>query len=215
MQFTRRKNKKKNGKKNVPAKPTLTFREARFVEEYLRDGDGPRAALRAGFSRFKIHQRAEGLLKREKIVQAIRERRAELEFASKVVRERVTAELARIAFFNAKYLFDENGNPIPLNELPDDMTAAIEAVEVQTLPDGTVTSRAKFYNKLKALDILGKIIGTHGVVQDEEENERDRDEVYAMLKNLSRDELRALKEAYYRIKGVAVLEDKRKEGVKK
>lgn len=85
--------------------------------------------------------------------------------------EKIVTELARIAFFDPRDLFDANGNPIPINELPVDVAAVIAGLDVEEkagsmkivpgsdVPLEYLASRVKKYkltNKLQALEVLAK-----------------------------------------------------------
>lgn len=63
-------------------------------------------------------------------------------------KERVLAEFKALATFSIKDLFDSNGVPIPIHQLPDQVASAIKEINA----DGDV----KMVDKLKALDSLGK-----------------------------------------------------------
>lgn len=60
----------------------LTTRQARFVEEYLVDGNGTQAAIRAGYSASGAYTEASRLLRNAEVARAIKtrqENRAALE----------------------------------------------------------------------------------------------------------------------------------------
>src|SRR3546814_19225864 len=52
----------------VPAKRRLSLKKQRFVEEYLKDGNGSAAALRAGYAPRSAKNRAWELLKYDPVV---------------------------------------------------------------------------------------------------------------------------------------------------
>lgn len=73
--------------------------------------------------------------------------------------ENVLREYARIAFFDVKNLFDDEGNPLPLTELDDNTSAAIAGVDVQKLGKDEGFAQIvkyKLADKLRALDALAK-----------------------------------------------------------
>lgn len=73
--------------------------------------------------------------------------------------ENVLREYARIAFFDVKNLFDDDGNPLPLTELDDNTSAAIAGVDVQKLGKDEGFAQIvkyKLADKLRALDALAK-----------------------------------------------------------
>lgn len=63
-------------------------------------------------------------------------------------KERVLSEFKALSTYSIKDLFDENGSPIPIHKLPDEIATAIKEINA----DGDV----KLVDKLKALDSLGK-----------------------------------------------------------
>ena len=62
-------------------------------------------------------------------------------------------EIQRVAFFDVRKLFDANGEPIPVAELPDDV--AVAGAEVGE--DGAI--KLKYPNKLSALETFGRATG--------------------------------------------------------
>ncbi len=70
----------------------LNPRQDRFVDEYLLDGNGTQAAIKAGFSPATAAQQASRLLRNVKVQQAIAERQGQLAEKRLWDRERLVAE---------------------------------------------------------------------------------------------------------------------------
>lgn len=147
--------------------PKLNDRQRRFVLEYVEDFNGKEAAIRAGYSERSAKARASILLA-DPVIQT------ELAKAREAIAERVTVtvqdivtELARVAFFDIRTLFDENGNLKPVAELDDNAARALAGIDIvnekrETDDDISVheyTKRIKVADKLKALEMLGKYLG--------------------------------------------------------
>ena len=73
--------------------PNLTTRQARFVEEYLVDGNGTKAAIRAGYSASGAYTEASRLLRNAEVAKAIKTRQEADSERLRVSRERVVAML--------------------------------------------------------------------------------------------------------------------------
>lgn len=95
-----------------------------------------------------------------------------------VDRSRVLAEIARIALADPRKLLDENGIPLRLADLPDDIVAALDAVQMQ--PDGTAQYRLA--RKAPALDMLAKHLGLY-----EQDNRQKADSLADALARLATD----------------------------
>lgn len=84
--------------------------------------------------------------------------------AAEVSVERIARELARIAFFDPRDLFDETGRPVPINELPEDTARVIAGLDVEALYEQVEGSKVKvgdirkykIANKITALEVLAK-----------------------------------------------------------
>lgn len=77
--------------------------------------------------------------------------------------DRVIQELSRIAFFDPRNLFDENGNLKSIHDMPEEVSAVLSGIEVTSRSlgkggkDGTeVTNKVKFVEKNRSLELLGK-----------------------------------------------------------
>lgn len=78
-----------------------------------------------------------------------------------VSRARVLAEMYRIATADPRKLLDAKGKPLPLNELPDELAAAIEQVDIVTGPDGQPQYRYRLARKAPVIDQLAKVLGMY------------------------------------------------------
>ena len=72
---------------------SLTIRQSRFVDEYLQDGNGSRAARDAGYSERTAGAIACENLKKPEVVSALEQRMQELDLS----RERVLLEIGCLA----------------------------------------------------------------------------------------------------------------------
>ena len=142
----------------------LSDRQQRFVIEYLVDLNAKQAAIRAGYSEKTAAQIASRLLTKVNVQDAIQAARKRRENRIEISADRVLLEIARIAFFDPRKLFDRSGNPVPITELDDDTAAAIAGLDVDTKADGepdmlTITKKLRLADKQKALDMLGRHLG--------------------------------------------------------
>ena len=98
----------------------LTPKQERFVQEYLVDLNATAAAKRAGYNEKTAYSMGQRLLKKVEIQNSIQEAQRSLQDRTEVTQERIIAETAKLAFFDARKLFDKNGRPLPISELDDD-----------------------------------------------------------------------------------------------
>jgi len=137
---------------------SLTPKQRFFVREYLIDLNSSAAARRAGYKHGEIGRR---LVTKSHVLTAIekemRRRAAKLDISA----ERVLAEIAKIAFSDARKLFDANGDLIPIHLLDDDTAATIAGIEVTEIETGeekplTRIKKIKRWDKTKNLELLGR-----------------------------------------------------------
>ena len=126
----------------------MTHQQKAFADEYLVDLNGTQAARRAGYKKKTAGSQANRLLKNQHIdayIKAALEKRTnKLELTA----ERVLLELARIAFFDPRRLFNEDGTPKQIQDLDDDCAAAVAGIEVTEEIDRStkvLTGRTKKY----------------------------------------------------------------------
>jgi len=144
-------------------KKKLTTKERRFVEEYLIDFNGTAAAIRAGYSEKTAATIASQNLRKLYIQAEIQRSLKDLTDKTDITKERILIEMRRLALFDVRTLYDEDGNPLPVHKLSDDAAAAINGLDVVSVGNAEVgvgqVMKYKIPDKNKALESLAKILG--------------------------------------------------------
>lgn len=156
----------------------LLPKQAKFVAEYLIDGNATQAAIRAGYSPKTAHVIGQENLKKPAIASFLSQkqtvvaaRQDERLAAMELTRERVQREIARIAYFDPRKMFRPDGTPLEVTELDDDTAAAIVGLDILEEWDGVGENRVlrgyvkkyKIANKNVALDQASKILGLYEI----------------------------------------------------
>lgn len=139
----------------------MTKKQKRFVQEYLIDLNATQAAIRAGYSPDTAGSIGNENLKKPEIKAAIDKAEAERSKRTGINQDRVLQEIAKLAFLNPTDVVDMDEATVKGGANRDD-TACIASVKVKNIPtsDGLITEReVKTYDKLKALELLGKHLG--------------------------------------------------------
>jgi phage terminase small subunit len=147
--------------KEVRRVAKLTPKQQTFVDEYLVDLNATQAAIRAGYSVKNAGKIGSELLQKTRIKNAIDKAMAERSRRTGINQDRVLRELAKVAFVNATDVINMDEATIK-GEANREDTAAIASVKVKTIPTeaGEITEReVKVYDKIKALELLGKHLG--------------------------------------------------------
>jgi phage terminase small subunit len=149
---------------------SIRARRDRFVVEYMKDLNGTRAAIRAGFARNGAHVTAHRLLSDANVSAAIARKHEAILQDLEVSAKRVIAELALISFVNVKDILriDARGQiEIDLEALDQGAAAAIREVRdtTKTVVSKTGVTRTtrcvtiRLADKTAALALLGKHFG--------------------------------------------------------
>lgn len=147
---------------NVAAK--LNAKQAMFVKEYLVDLNATQAAIRAGYSPKTAASQASDLLRNPKVSAAVQQGVAERQQRVEVKADTVLRELLRIATVDLGAAYDDQGNLLPVKEMPEDVRRAISGIKVFEEFDGFGQDRVKvgevrevkFWDKPRSLELLGK-----------------------------------------------------------
>lgn len=145
----------------------LTDRQKRFVSEYLIDLNATQAAKRAGYSQKTAYSIGQENLKKPEIQSAIQAEMDKRAKRTEITQDRVLLEYAKIAFFDARRLFDENGKPKDIQSLDDNTAGALVGLDVQDVYDIDDDKKVfvgylkkyKVADKIRALEALGRHIG--------------------------------------------------------
>lgn len=127
-----------------------SLRIQQFIEEYLKDGNGTQAAIRAGYSKRTATVQASRLLANAKVQKIVRERRQELAEREGVTREWLVAEArgviekcrAKGAKFNPRaiiqacyFLAEVNGFMVKKSESAIDARVHVQHADLSKLTD--------------------------------------------------------------------------------
>lgn len=144
----------------------LTDQQKQFCHQYIMcNFNGTKAAAAAGYSEKAARNTACVLLDNPDVIAYLKILKDDLGRTLGITRQRVAQELAKIAFYDARLLFNDDGTAKQMGELDDDVAGAIEGLDVyeeKDFIDGSpigVTKKIKLGNKNKALDSLNRMLG--------------------------------------------------------
>lgn len=146
----------------------LSEKQELFCNEYLVDLNATQAAIRAKYSVDTAGAIGHENLTKPEIKARISELRTEMGIGFNITRERIAQEYARIAFFDIRKVYDDDGELIPVKELDQDTALALAGIEVSNEwdrdTDGKVMivgqlKKIKISDKRAALDSLCKLMG--------------------------------------------------------
>lgn len=142
----------------------LTNKQRRFVDEYLVDLNATQAAIRAGYSSNRADAMGHENLRKPEIAAALNDAMEARQKRTHITQDRVLQELARIAFFDIRKLYNDDGSMKKPSELDDDAAAVLAGVDVveMSASDGaplTFTKKAKVFDKGSALTLAMRHLG--------------------------------------------------------
>ena len=136
----------------------MNERQKRFADEYLVDLNQTQAAIRAGYSERTAFEIGRGLFNKVDVRHYIQERLDKRGKRLEITADRVLQEIAKVAFSDMSEFAEwreSQATLIDSNLLDKVQTACIQEVSGQTNANGS-TVKIKLYDKLKALEVLGK-----------------------------------------------------------
>lgn len=138
----------------------MTDRDLRFADEYLVDYDAKHAAIRAGYSESTARNAAAWINPKNptkpKLRALIDRKIAELSRRTGVTAERVLKELAAIAFVNIDDVVDRRSGSFAEDVERCDLAAVANFTNKK---GKTKEKKVEFYDKLRALELIGKHLG--------------------------------------------------------
>jgi len=140
----------------------LTPKQQRFVEEYLVDLNATQAAIRAGYSPRTARKIGQENLTKPDIQAAITKsinKRAE---RTEITQDWVLKKLASIVEIPLTDLCEWNASGIALrdsNDIPPEAIACIKKISERMGADGNSSLSVEQYDKIRALELIGKHLG--------------------------------------------------------
>ncbi len=147
----------------------LTEKQKRFCEEYLIDLNATQAAIRAGYSEKTARTIAAQHLAKLNIQAYISELQKQQSKRTEITADRVLAELAAIAFSD-RSKFSKVTDRQHVSFTPTDELSDTERRSIAGIIEGRNGIEIKSYDKLRALELIGKHIGMF------EKNRADQEE---------------------------------------
>jgi phage terminase small subunit len=143
----------------------LTAMQAEFVRQYLLDFNGTGAAMRAKYAPKSAAATASRLLTINKIQAAIQAGMTTKQESYDITIKDLINELAALATLNIADVtkIDTDGKSVVVKDfkdIPDHAKKAIKEIQTIQLADGGgLAYKIQFYDKIKAIELLGKHFG--------------------------------------------------------
>lgn len=153
----------------------LTIKQEKFAQEYVLSGNAS-AAYRVAYPtslKWKdgaVYTQSSILLSDSKVLERVNELRGEIKTKFDVSAERLILEQSRIALFDFRNLFDEEGKLLPVTDFPDNVAAAVASIKINRVRTSTSDSgeqttedivELKLWNKNNSIDSLFKHKGLY------------------------------------------------------
>lgn len=141
----------------------ISARQRRFIEEYIVDGNGTQAAIRAGYSRNTANEQASRLLAKINIRAEVERLQQEAAQRAGVTLDWIMERYKRIANADIRKAFKPDGTLKAVHELDDETAAALSGIDVEQLKAGVAeigrTTKVRRWDPTKALDSLTRMLG--------------------------------------------------------
>lgn len=160
--------------KNINPIDVLSPPQKLFVEYYTKGNDKIESYIKAykpkTTERIECSKRASNILNNAKVIVAINYIKTnelkliEQDTSYNVTVTKVLNEFSKIAFANVKDLFDSEGKPKQMNEISNELAAAIK--DIRTIEDKTtnkIYTEIKLHSKVDALINIAKHLGFYEV----------------------------------------------------
>lgn len=150
----------------------LSPKQARFVDEYLVDLNATQAAIRAGYAPTNADVVGPRLVGKSWIAEAIQAGIKQRSLRTNITQDRVLQELGRIAFFDIRKIYRDDGSLKAPSELDDESAAVLAGIDVVEMAGGMkiegdgamqhvpmYTKKAKIPDKVAALALAMRHLG--------------------------------------------------------
>ena len=137
----------------------MTPKQQRFVDEYLIDLNGTKAAIRAGYSPRGADVQAVRLLGNASVASAVARAEAERSARTGITADRVLEELARLAFSDMGDFAEWGGADVVLKQSSEVDTRCVLEVKETPMKSGGKALGIKLHDKAAALKLAGQHVG--------------------------------------------------------
>ena len=134
----------------------LNPNQERFIAEYLTDLNATRAAIAAGYSEKTAESQGSRLLTNAKVKAVIAEKQGKRLGKLEITADRVLAELAKLAFFDIRKFYNEDGSLKLVTDLDDDTAAALVGMEIEVAYEHFGKGQNKPSGDLKKIKMADK-----------------------------------------------------------
>lgn len=159
----------------------MTTRQLKFIEEYLVDFNATRAAISAGYSQKTARAQATRLLTNADVSVELTRRKTEMAESVQLTQKQVLDELLALGFSDVTdYLDILDASELQLKDLsalPKTLRKAISSIKL-----GKNGLELKLYDKLRALELLGRYTG---LFDNKPDTTIQVNNLFAMLDQLS------------------------------
>ena len=158
--------------KNVKHREVMNWRQIAFIDEYLVDLNGTKAAIRAGYKPIGAAVQASRMLRLPYIAAEIRKRKDQQMRRVEISQERTIQEIAFGCFWDPADLFHRDGSLKQIRDMDFNTRRCIAGFEVVELYEGEGEQKHAFgrLNKIKLVDRRDylELLGRHqGLFKDE------------------------------------------------
>lgn len=123
------------------------MQQTAFADHWLVEQNVTKAAVMAGYSEKTAGKIGHRLFHDPLIQTYINERRGKIQEKLHLTQEMVIAELWKVAKVDIRQFFDDNGRPIPVQDLPDEAAAAMAGIEVEVVTSNKKVQKTKAKQK--------------------------------------------------------------------
>lgn len=141
---------------SVDSYMSVSFKRKRFYKEYLIDGNGTAAAIRAGYSPKTAQVQASQMLADPDGQKYMNELLTDLDQLLELTAADVRNEVGKLATSDVRGIFNEDGTLKAPHELDEHTAAAIASIKIKRDPILGDQYEYKFHSKVAALENLTK-----------------------------------------------------------
>lgn len=155
----------------------LNDKRKKFCHEYILDFNGTQAAIRAGYSAKTAKEQSSQLLTKLNIQNYLAELKQNVAEESGITKKQLIDELAKIAFFDIRKIYDEENSLLNIHDFDDDSAASIAGIEVDEILEFNSTKgqkeltgytrKVKLHNKIAAIERVSKMLGYDAPAKNE------------------------------------------------